>query len=435
LLFLGIQRADSRKLDKGLEDGNMITSYENQLSRVKLLIKKSPTVSKILNLIIKVAVILVERLLKRSLIKAEEGKKISVVKIEGYRNIFCGYYDVSPFCPQNSNLLLIHATNHSVYSLPQISTPIDLLLYDISSGFWKIIDKTRTWNWQQGSRLQWLDDQRVIYNTLYEGQIRCKIKDIVNNEEEILPINLSIAYKDKFIFSIDYIALTNGSEYGYPGFKSDIFDHHVYVYDLMENAYSKLFSWDELYFLTLAGSEKLHINHILPSPDCSGFVFIFRYWLKGRRYDSLLYFHMASKEFRIIIKNQVVSHYTWRDNNRLWAWVDVDGDPGYYMINIDTMRLDLLLPIGDGHPSHITGDKYISDLYTGSRFSGHRFTAFSVDTSTGSMDDLVTLSHPTLFNHANRCDMHISLSDDKRRYQLDSRHIDLERTVVVGELG
>ena len=48
--------------------------------------------------------------------------------------------------------------------------------------------------------------------------------------------------------------------------------------------------------------------------------------------------------------------------------------------------------------------------------------------------DLLELSHPVIFYKTNRCDMHVSLSDDKALFQVDSRHKN-HRNVIVGELG
>lgn len=102
-----------------------------------------------------------------------------------------------------------------MYTNPGIDKAIEILLYDIETKKYCISGKILAWNWQQGARCQWLDGEWMTYNIILNGEVRAKLRNIVTHEERILPINLSIAYKDKYIISIDYNALTRGSEYGY----------------------------------------------------------------------------------------------------------------------------------------------------------------------------------------------------------------------------
>lgn len=89
-----------------------------------------------------------------------------------------------PFRPNDPDYVLIHAKNASVYSLPTIHTKIDLLLYQISTAEWRLLDSTPAWNWQQRSRLQWIDNCRIAYNIIYENEVRCCLLNMDTGEKE-----------------------------------------------------------------------------------------------------------------------------------------------------------------------------------------------------------------------------------------------------------
>jgi hypothetical protein len=401
---------------------------------LKKYVKGKPALRFVLVHGIKLIRIIFEYISLRNICIVLNKKPIILIQINAYRNIFCGYYDVSPFSPINSNLLLVHATNYSEYTAPSIDKEIDILLYDIEAKKYFILDKTRSWNWQQGARCQWIDGEWVAYNIIFNGEVRAKLKNIVTHEERILPLSLSIAYKNKYIISIDYVSLTKGSEYGYPKLKE--VDGHalIKIFNIESDAVDVLFSWDILLDLATQVSSKCHINHILPTTNGDGFIFIFRHWVKGLRYDSLIYYEITSGVLSVIIKNQTVSHYAWRSDDILFAWLIIDSVPGYYFVNIRKMSVTRCLEIGDGHPSLVKGDDFITEIYSGSRLGGDEMTVMIINAVNFKKTELLRISHPTIFDYGNRCDVHLSLSDDKKRFQIDSRHLRGKRTVIIGEL-
>jgi hypothetical protein len=91
-----------------------------------------------------------------------------IVKINSSdRESFFGYYDKSPLnC--SGNFLLYHEADIPTYKLPSTSIPIRIILKNLQSGKEDIF-ASYCYNWQQGSRLQWIDDQRFIYND-YDSQ-------------------------------------------------------------------------------------------------------------------------------------------------------------------------------------------------------------------------------------------------------------------------
>lgn len=402
--------------------------------QLKKFVKAVPYMAGAMRVTAKLARMAYEHISKYEYIEIVAAHDLRLIQIPEYTNLFCGYYDVSPFRPNDPDYILIHATNASVYSLPTIHTKIDLLLYQISTAEWRLLDSTPAWNWQQGSRLQWIDNCRIAYNIIYEHEVRCCLLNVDTGKKEILPIPLSIVESQDKIISIDYCALTAASEYGYPGISQKSCASEVQVYDYRKKDLVTVLDWKLLGALARPGATRQHINHILYSPDRSRFVFIFRYWVDNKRLDSLIEYNLNTKKVREIIINQTVSHYCWNDNNNLFAWLIIDEVPGHYLVDIEMKKVDFVSGVNDGHPSHIFGARYITDRYVGSRLGGAILQAEIIDLNNQSIIPLVKLSHPAIINSANRCDMHISLSRDKKLYQLDSRHLYNRRTVLIGTL-
>lgn len=148
----------------------------------------------------------------------------------------------------------------------------------------------------------------------------------------------------------------------------------------------------------------------------------------------MVYYEIASGHLNVIIINQTVSHYAWHDNNVLFAWLILDAVPGYYFVNLREMTVTRCLEIGDGHPSLVRDDDFITEIYSGSRLGGDEMTVMIINAISFKKTELLRISHPTIFDGGNRCDVHLSLSDDKKRFQIDSRHLRGKRTVIIGEL-
>lgn len=363
-----------------------------------------------------------------------KAKNVKILKLSGYRNIFCGYYDVTPFSLSDSNIIVFHATNLSSYRYPNINNKADIIMMNISTDDYEKLDKTSAWNWQQGARLQWIDNENIVYNVIVDGKPKAKMLNIITKEYNILKIPVSIACSRRWIFSIDYYALSKSSEYGYSGISSDKEDTFIQYYDIQHKIYTKLFCWHELLNLANDNSTKHHINHILPNPKCSGFVFIFRYWVKSKRYDSLIYYDIDSMKYDIIIKNQIVSHYTWINNKYLLAWMDISGKYGYYIVNLSDNSAKLLLTLRDGHPNIINNNAFISDINVGSTIKGKLLKLYICDMNNYNFQEIISISHPSIFRSGNRCDMHTSISADKKKYQIDSRHKHNKRTIIIGDI-
>lgn len=373
----------------------------------------------------------IELIKKRSVLNNIAYIPLEVIEVENYRNTFCGYYDVSPFHPNDSKQLLVHCNNFRSWVKPSTWRTTDLVLYNRETGQTKVLDSTKAWNWQQGSRMQWLDTEHVVYNS-YQKCVQGTILNALTGEKQYLPVNISIAFRNQYVISMDYTALTEGSEYGYPGMAPEHDSDEIKRYWIARENSEVLFSTRELKDrLARPASSRCHINHILINPTGDHFVFIFRFWEGVVRFDSLIVFDFSPGIWRVLVSNEAISHYAWRNDHELLVWAIIAGVPGYYRIDTQTGSIKLFKSCNDGHPNFVNDKTVITDILD-SWYSGF-ILLYLLDIDNGGIINLLEISHPVVFCSTNRCDMHVSLSSDHREFQIDSRHRG-SRSVIIGAL-
>ena len=115
-----------------------------------------------------------------------------------------GYHDISPFNKSNDNILTIHRfplkntdlSNNIKAEIIKINGSVELTPY---------IGIADCWSWEQGSRLQWLNCEEIIYNIKRNKKNKSYIYNINNKQKKILenPI-YSLSQKNKKFLYINY---------------------------------------------------------------------------------------------------------------------------------------------------------------------------------------------------------------------------------------
>ena len=128
-------------------------------------------------------------------------------------SVFFGYYDLNPV---KENKHLFHQTEITD-RLPRHNEQAKLGYFNWHSFEHTTFAKTSAWNWQQGSRLQWLNDQTIIYNDIVNNNLIGKRYNINTGQTDILlsPVYLSLK-STSLILSVNYSKITKYREaYGY----------------------------------------------------------------------------------------------------------------------------------------------------------------------------------------------------------------------------
>ena len=242
-----------------------------------------------------------------------------------------GFHDIRPFNKTNNNLLILH--KYSLKSLGFKSNnndKIDICIWDFVNSKIQKIDGTNTYSWEQGSRLQWYDKDKIIYNKIDNGNESSVIYDISSKNKTKLNTCIYSINKNGNILSINFSRLWKlWRSYGYKDLKS-INDDKLEqkpkddgIYLINKNFEKKLiFSIDDA--VNLCGLNNIKKDFFLchPTFNFAGdkFVSLLRYFNDSGALISYLICTDLKKRENIILAKEKVSHFEWTSNNEIIVW-------------------------------------------------------------------------------------------------------------------
>ena len=106
---------------------------------------------------------------------------------DGY-SYFFGYYDVSPLS-YNNKRMLAHRVSFDGREV-QDGDLAEIGYFELGCSRFNKIDQTLAWNWQMGSRLQWLyrdSDEHIIYNSIVNHRFVSIIYNIRTLNKRVVP--------------------------------------------------------------------------------------------------------------------------------------------------------------------------------------------------------------------------------------------------------
>jgi hypothetical protein len=242
-----------------------------------------------------------------------------------------GFHDIRPFNKTNNNLLILHK-----YSLKSLgfktdnNDKIDICIWDFINSKIQKIDATNTYSWEQGSRLQWYDKDKIIYNKIYNGNETSIIYDIVSKDKIKLNTCIYSINKNGNILSINYSRLWKlWKSYGYKDLKS-INDNKfeskpkndgIYLIDRDFNK-NIIFSINDA--VNLCGLNNIKKDFFLCHPtfnfDGDKFISLLRYFNDSGALISYLICTDLNNGENIILAREKVSHFEWLSNNEIIVW-------------------------------------------------------------------------------------------------------------------
>lgn len=362
---------------------------------------------------------------------------------------FFGYYDKSPF---NNDYELFNITDHDT-SLPpsvvinHLNKSYKIIVKSVETSEIIFEDNVSAFNWQQGSKAQWINNYSFVYNDIVSNKIVAKVKNLQDKSLEILEHPIYDAYKDEFYISIDYRPMTLlRPDYGY--FSKDIDFNLEYenqsidFCDFNGNSMSiiKLNELNELFPLANDYSvNKQKFNHIMISPNGDKFVFLHRAHDK-KRIDRFFYvsnFKSGKGEVKLISDSGMISHYCWKDDSTLIAYMRHEGKDGYYLISIcdaiiiAEIDIPTLSDCGDGHPTYIGGGLFITDTYPD---KSRMKKLLCVDLNNKSFKIIAEFFEPLKYSGQTRCDLHPKWDAKNKLVYVDSVHEGKRDLYKVGPL-
>ncbi len=373
-------------------------------------------------------------------------------------NCYFGYYDIPSFSVDGGRHLF-----HQVPfwdRMPAVGDVAALGVYDFESGDCRQFGESRTWNFQQGSMLQWipaLGDDAVIYNDLdSSGNYVGVISDVVSGARRYLdrPV-ASVDKRGRYGLSVNFSRLHDFRPgYGYCHNPDPFFDDPhpvedgVFVVDLESGKSDLACSLDSIWkqmggAVDSSDGEKILINHITFNPSGSRFVLLARVmklmppWL-----TTAITANRDGSDRRILFLNTGASHYWWSSDEELIFWGKKNGHDDFhlYRIHEPTARFEIIddsffradghcstSPDGewllyDSYPDANSPERWQSlYLYNLVRKEGALLGKFSSMELPGCVQDL-------------RCDLHPRWAPDSRTISFDSMQ-DGCRALYAADLG
>lgn len=389
----------------------------------------------LINILLELAAILGKLTFNISEFFANQKKSVTLKRKNSA--LFFGYYDVSPANSSNTKVL------SNIYSGDNFKTPnkndfIELCYFDIKSNLKEpvVFDKTNTWCWQQGCRLQWLqgNSDLVIYNKLINDKYSSVIYNIETKQivkELSFPI-YSIDSKGKTALSLNFSRLQRLR----PGYGYEVLPDQsqnelipsmdgIFQIDIENNSRNLLVSYEDIVNLKSSfdwNDSEHYLNHLFFNPT-DEFIFCFHLWKnKNGRFNRVLMFNKTDKKLSVLDQNCIAaSHYTFRsDYELLLTLKDINYGFIYKLYNLQNNTNQILNSKylkKDSHPSFMNKDNLIIDSYP-NKFRQNDIKILNL--TTDSYKKVFRGFHPRKYSAEYRCDLHPRLSSDKKNLFIDT---------------
>jgi glycosyltransferase involved in cell wall biosynthesis len=342
---------------------------------------------------------------------------------EKNKHIFFGYYDKSPW-NLSMEKMIYHEVDKKHKSIANIG------IYDCSTREKKIISCTKAWNWQQGSMLQWLSNESIIYNIYHDnGQIVACSYNIHSDVIQLYskPVYVLDDRKEWYLSLNFYRLFIAKSGYGYRSLDKNIANtlndntDGVWLCSIKNQEKEQfLFSIHDVKcfgYKQQFDNSFHYVNHLSFCPGTNDFILIHR-WQNTKidysYHSRLLLYNIQSKTFKLLLDNDFVSHYCWFDAENLLIYATDDRlQTSYLKLNIRSCRTEPYLPdllFEDGHPSYNNDRSYLlTDTYPDSR---RVQKLILVSQSEQKLKYIGNFYSPVKYINTERCDLHPRWSPD-----------------------
>ncbi len=347
------------------------------------------------------------------------------------QQIFFGYYDINPLS-KDDRFLLAGRTPAANIS-PHADHPVlELGYYDLEQNQpnFQPFAQTKTWNWQQGCRLQWFGSYKdaVIFNALHQGNYIAVIQNIVSGEIiKSLPSPIyAVSTDGSFSLTLDFERLHNCRPgYGYNHLPDKSRQDVIQYIDITTGAVQDIMSMDQvLEFLPLPSMDRAnhYFNHLSISPSGTRYM-VTHLWVapSGKRYSRLIIADPQDELAYICPNNSGhTSHYCWQGDDAVMIFGTHEGFAAHYHLYNLHDKTHTTIGEGaltqDGHPTWIDDMRLITDTYPDYLRRQH---LLYFDTQMARAQKLGSFYSPLNFTGEMRCDLHPRLNHHKNKICVD----------------
>jgi hypothetical protein len=403
-------------------------SYNNIERSLALMLSKFPRVKMFLKKVYQ----LINSFLYRKTYSEWTKYLLEEINIDN-KETFFGYYDKSPINESN-HFIIFHSTNIKTKNKPT-PNPINIVLYDCTEK--EILTKltSNAYNWQQGSKLQWINKNKFIFNDYNRKTNNYCARIIDINEpdsEQAIDFPIYDVHSD-FALSLNFDRLNLlRPDYGYRNrcvnYKDlSNYDDGIFYIELENNTSRLIISIDEvinLHFKENMKNAKHWFNHIMISPNGDKFMFLHRWLVGNRKFDSLIVSDIDGANVSVLADDDMVSHCSWYGNNKIISYMRdmVLGDK-YFLIDLGLktktiLGKGVLDKFGDGHPS-VINDLLLFDTYPNKARMKELFLFYMRENR---LVEVGEFYESMKFSGETRCDLHPRFSNCGSYIFIDSVH-------------
>ncbi|MGC9341492.1 MAG: hypothetical protein ACP5E3_02225 [Bacteroidales bacterium] len=347
---------------------------------------------------------------------------------------FFGYYDKSP--ANQKDLIIFHKSKTHTNHIPPKNTSVTISIVSNQTQKELFILESNAYNWQQGSRTHWLNNDLLVFNDYSIKNNRYEA--IVFSLPEQKKINryaypVQDSFKHDYFLSINYRRLlTLQPDYGYrrlpPMKKSEILNiknDGIWKIDFKTGNSTLLISLAQICNIEPRHEflkAKHFVNHVMISPSGNKFIFIHRYIIKNKRYDRLLLSSSNGREVKLLADYGMVSHCFWINDSHIISYLKgPKKENAYWIIDINNTKYKkfangVLDKYGDGHP-HVHDEWLVTDTYPDKARIQYLLLA---NLKSGKITKLGEFYHGLKYRNENRCDLHPRFSPDGKSVFIDS---------------
>jgi hypothetical protein len=238
----------------------------------------------------------------------------------GTKAIWGGYYNYN-FLSSDTTKLLSNRCGFDGRAIEK-GDKVEIGYYDISSGDWHTIDESDSFNWPQGTMLQWLpntNDSKVVFNLSRNGKLISRVVDITTGETRDLCYPVYCITPDgKYAITLNFERSYWTPAYHYQSVENagcdvDVLEGDgIFSLDIEHNILQRIIAIEDVLKTKpepMFSEGKHWLEHIMISPSGTRFVFLHRY----------MYPH-TGRLTRIIIADIDGSNMQVVDGWRKFAW-------------------------------------------------------------------------------------------------------------------
>ncbi len=360
-------------------------------------------------------------------------KKIKLNLISDYEIIgkkkhqtFTGYYDVNFISHDEKSMVYQRKTESN-------NVNVEIILYDFKTDKkHKILDKTKAWSWQLGSRLQWIDNNTIFYNSVNNKNIlEGIILNLKTKQKRKIPYPLfSISKNNKMALILNFKILEQQRKgYGYNYNQKNKNKNEILVYDLINNKIIKKYNLKEIN--SDLSDDEFYFNHLSWSPNHSSFLV---YVVRTQPRKTILYYFKNLYEFQKIDLIMQISHHEWISNTKIIFYGNINDKKQFYIFDFSNMKYKKIkheYSLLDGHLNSVNKKNFIVDTYPDKYHNRHLYIYNIIEDKIQKLGEFFSCMD---FKNDKKCDLHPTYSTKQRYILFDTSHNGYRQVVLVRNL-